>query len=210
MLSSTSGRLWLASSVAVAPGSTSETRTYRLVTSWRADAVLGQRVDTVAVTGRPARHRADVHHVSHLARPVLRGTQQMRQCRVRAVEQAQHVELHHLLPLRQGRADHRTEQHHAGVVDERVKTAQFGDRALHRAGRLLLVGDVALQHQRGAALVPDVAGERFQPVPAPGRQRHRRALGGQRGRRRGTDAARRPGHQCDSAIQYRLHPAIIS
>ena len=39
MLSSTSGRLWLASSVAVAPGSTSETRTYRLVTSWRSDSL---------------------------------------------------------------------------------------------------------------------------------------------------------------------------
>src|ERR1700729_2042968 len=33
----------------------------------RADAVLGQRVDAVAVTGRPARHRADVHHVGDLA-----------------------------------------------------------------------------------------------------------------------------------------------
>src|SRR5215472_13697363 len=39
MLSSTSGRLWLASSVAVAPGSTSETRTYRLATSWRSDSL---------------------------------------------------------------------------------------------------------------------------------------------------------------------------
>ena len=39
MLSSTSGRLWPASSVAVAPGSTSETRTWRLVTSWRSDSL---------------------------------------------------------------------------------------------------------------------------------------------------------------------------
>jgi hypothetical protein len=52
---------------------------------------------------------------------------------VRAVEQAQHVELHHLLPLRQRRAGHRAEQHHAGVVDERVKTAQLGDRVVTSA-----------------------------------------------------------------------------
>ena len=32
------------------------------------------------------------------------GAQQMRQCRVHAVRQAEHVELHHLLPLGQGRA----------------------------------------------------------------------------------------------------------
>jgi hypothetical protein len=39
---------------------------------------------------------------------------------------------------------HRAEQHHAGVVDERVKTARLGDRALHGGGRLRLVGDVGL------------------------------------------------------------------
>ena len=69
-----------------------------------------------------------------------------------------------------------------GVVDQRVEPAQLGDRALHRAGRLLLVGDVALQHQRGAALVADAGGERLQPVlaaappappPRPGRRARR-------------------------------------
>jgi hypothetical protein len=42
-------------------------------------------------------------------------------------------------------------QHHAGIVDERVQTPQLGDRTRNCAGRLLLVSDVTLQHQRGAA-----------------------------------------------------------
>ena len=47
---------------------------------------------------------------------------------------------------------HRAVQHHAGIVDERVQTPQLGDRTRNCAGRLLLVSDVALQHQCGAAI----------------------------------------------------------
>jgi acetyl-CoA carboxylase carboxyltransferase component len=176
----------------------------------RADAELGQRVDAVAVAGRPARHRADVHHVGDLARAVLGGAQQMRQCGMRAVEQAEHVELHHLLPLRQGRAGHRAEEHYPGVVDECVQAAQFGDRPLHGADCLPLVGDVTLQYQRRTALIPDVGGHRLQPVPAPGRQRHGGALGGEGSCGGRPDATRSPGDQCDGAIQYALHLRIIS
>ena len=39
MPSRISGRLWKASSVAVAPGSMSVTRTWRVVTSWRSDSL---------------------------------------------------------------------------------------------------------------------------------------------------------------------------
>ena len=39
MPSRISGRLWNASSVAVAPGSMSVTRTWRVVTSWRSDSL---------------------------------------------------------------------------------------------------------------------------------------------------------------------------
>jgi len=49
--------------------------------------------------------------------------------------------------------------------------AQLGGRALHRGRGLFLVGDVALQHQRGAALAPDVRGQFLQPVPPPRGQR---------------------------------------
>ena len=173
--------------------------------------MLGQRVDAVAVPGRPARHRADVHHVGDVARVVTSSVKEVGHGRVRAVEQAKHVELHHPLPLLQRRAGRRAEQHHPGVVDERVETAQFGHGLLNRRGRLLLVGDVGLQHQRGAALLADARGQRFQPVLPPRGQRHGRALGGQRGRRRRADPARRPGHQGDGVIQYGLgvHPASL-
>jgi hypothetical protein len=89
----------------------------------RADAVLSEAVHAVAAAGHPARHRADVHHVGGLARAVGGGVQQVGQRGVRAVQQAEHVELNHLLPLRQRRVGGRAEQHHAGVVDERVQPA---------------------------------------------------------------------------------------
>ena len=74
-----SGRLCDSSSVATAPGSTSETRdvaagdllAQRLAE--RADAVLGQVVDAAAAAGDAARDRADVDHVGDAARSALGG-----------------------------------------------------------------------------------------------------------------------------------------
>ena len=45
----TSGRLWPASSVSTAPGSTSETRTWRRVTSWRSDSLNAPTPNFVAL-----------------------------------------------------------------------------------------------------------------------------------------------------------------
>ena len=64
-----------------------------------ADAMLGQRVDPVAKPGVPACDRADVHHVGDRARAVLGGADQMRQRRKCAVQQPEHVEPDHPLPL---------------------------------------------------------------------------------------------------------------
>jgi hypothetical protein len=86
-----------------------------------------------------------------------------------------------------------------------VQPAQLGSRALYRADRLPLVGDVALQHQYGAALPGDAGGEGFQPVAPPRRHCHRRALRGQRSRGGRADPARRPRHQRNRALQDRLH-----
>ena len=47
--SRTSGRLWLGSSVATAPGSTRETRTWRWVTSWRSDSLKAPTACLVAL-----------------------------------------------------------------------------------------------------------------------------------------------------------------
>jgi hypothetical protein len=59
---------------------------------------------------------------------------------MRAVEQAEHVELYHRLPFGQRRSDYGAQQHHAGVVDEGVEAAQLSDCALDGLGCLLLVG----------------------------------------------------------------------
>ena len=49
MPSMTSGRLWLASSVVTAPGSMSDTRTWRRVTSWRSDSEKAATPNLVAL-----------------------------------------------------------------------------------------------------------------------------------------------------------------
>jgi hypothetical protein len=85
------------------------------------------------------------------------------------------------------------------------RPAELGHRALDGAGRLLLVGDVALQHQRGAAPVADACGERLHPVLAPRRQRHRRAVIRERGGGGRADAARGPRHQGNGALQRWFH-----
>jgi hypothetical protein len=51
---------------------------------------------------------------------------------------------------------------------------------------------------------------RLQPVPAPRRQRHGRALGGEGGCTGCADSARGTGHQRDGAIQYRASPETHS
>ncbi len=127
-----------------------------------------------------------------------------------AIQQAEHVEFHHLLPLGQRRPGRRAKQHDPSVVDQRVQPAQLCDRALHRGRGLFLVRDVALQHQRGAALAPDPRGQFLQPVPPPRGQRHRRPPVGQHRCRGRTDATRRPGHQRDRTLQHRLHPTLTT
>jgi hypothetical protein len=90
--------------------------------------------------------------------PVRGGAHQMRQRRVGAIQQAEHVEFHHLRPLGQRRPGRRAEQHDPGVVNQRIQAAQLGGRPLHRGGGRPLIGDVALQHQRGATLTRDLSG----------------------------------------------------
>ena len=49
IISRTSGRLWLTSSVATAPGSTRLTRTWRWVTSWRSPSLNAPTPNLVAL-----------------------------------------------------------------------------------------------------------------------------------------------------------------
>jgi hypothetical protein len=60
-----------------------------------------------------------------VARTVGGGAEQVGCCRVRAVEKAEDVELDHSLPLRQRSVRRWTEEHHAGIVDECIETAEL-------------------------------------------------------------------------------------
>src|SRR5207247_8836777 len=137
-----------ASSVATAPGSTTETRTWLPVTSLRRasvnapHAVLGEVVDGTAAAGLTAGDGADVHHVAGAPRAVLGGPYQLRQGGVGAVEQTQQVDVHHLLPLLEGGPGDGAEQHHARVVDQRVEATELPHRALDGVLGLAGVGDV--------------------------------------------------------------------
>ena len=156
------------SSVSTAPGSTSETRTWRSVISWRSDSLnaptpcLVSVVDAAAEARAAAGDRADVDEVGDAARLVLGGREQMRERGVGDVEQALEVERDHPVPLLDRRVDDRAEQHHAGVVDDDVEPAELGDGALDGGDRLVAVGDVGLDREPA-----ELAGERVEPVLAP-------------------------------------------
>jgi hypothetical protein len=101
----TSSRLWLRNSVATVPGSTTETRTCRRVTSWRSDSLKATTPNLVAlytpvplVAARPPTELmltrsatwrgASSAAVSRCGRAAWGG-----------VEQPQHIHLDHLLPV---------------------------------------------------------------------------------------------------------------
>ena len=92
--------------------------------------MLGQLVDTAAGPDAPARDRADVDEVGDPARLALGGAQQVRQRRVRDVQQPLEVERDHPVPLLDRGVDDGAEQHHAGVVDHGVQPAELLRRAL--------------------------------------------------------------------------------
>ncbi len=89
------------------------------------------------------------------------------------VKKAEDVELDHGLPLRQRSVHRWAKEHHAGIVDECVETAELGDRVLDRLGGLFLLGDAALDDQCCSTCATDLVGERLQPVLAPGGQGYR-------------------------------------
>ncbi len=94
-----------------------------------------------------------------------------RQRGVRAVEEAEHVDLDHLAPLAGVGALDRAEQHHAGVVDERVDPPEPVLRGLDEPARLLLGRDVDGDRGGRAALSLDLLGERVDAIGAPRAER---------------------------------------
>ncbi len=167
----------------------------------RAHAVLCEVVDARARPGHPARHGADVDHVGHASWPVVCRAQQVGQRGVGAVEQAGDVHIEHPPPLLQRGVLDRAEQHHAGVIDQRVQPSQLPDRALNGLLRLLLGADVGLDRERFAAVCSDPLGEVVESVAAAGHQGHRRPEPGQGQGGRLADAAGGPGDERDGAAE---------
>ena len=165
-----------------------------------ADAVLGEVVDGRAAVGAAAGDRADVDEVAHLARAVLGGGQQRLDRRVGDVEDAVDVDVDHPLPVVERLVGRLVEQHHAGVVDDRVEPAQLVDGAPDRAGRLLAVGDVGLDDAARRSPPP---ARRAGPCGAPRSRPSRRPR--EAARRRLADATARAGDQRDGSVQSFSH-----
>jgi len=126
----------------------------------RADTELGEVVDAGAGAGDPPGDRGDVDDV-----PAALLAHQ-RQCRVRAVEDAEDVRVEHPAPLVRRRVLDRAQQHHASVVDEHVEAAELFVGAAHERIGLGLVADVGLDGERGSAGRADALGERVDAVGA--------------------------------------------
>ena len=92
---------------------------------------------------------------------------------MRAVQDAHHVHVDHPPPFLGGRALDRPEQHHAGVVDERVQAPEALVGARDERVGLVLLTDVGGDGERLAAVLLDPSGERLDALGAPRRKRHR-------------------------------------
>ena len=128
-----------------------------------------------------------------------------RQRGVRAVEQAEAVDVDHLAPLLGRRAGDGAEQHHAGVVDQPVEAAELLVRLLDEGVRLGLVADVGLDRDRLAAGAVDLLGQRVDAVRAAGGQADGGALGHAGQRRRLADPRRGAGDRDHFAFESSSH-----
>lgn len=121
------------------------------------------------------------------------------------VHQAHEVDVDHALPVVQVRAGGGAEQHEAGVVDQRVQTAQALDGPLDRFRGGLRGGDVGGHDQGLAAGAGDFRGEVGEPVLAPTDQGHGGALASKLQRGGVADAAGRSGDQGDGSFKTTIH-----
>ena len=110
-----------------------------------------------------------------------------RQRGVRAVQEAEAVDVDHPPPLVGVGALDGPEQHHAGVVDEGVEAAELLARALDERPRAGLVGDVGLDRRRPRRRRPRSA----RRAPRSGRRGARRAPPSRRPARRRARSPRR-------------------
>src|SRR6185437_6258182 len=98
-----------------------------------------------------------------------------------------------------------TEQHHAGIVYERVEPAQLRYRALDGGLRLALLRHIGLDNERADAVPTDFLSQLIEPFLTPRGERHRRALRGQHASGRGANTATCPRDERDCSIESFWH-----
>ena len=157
------------------------------------DGRLGRGIAGDARKRDGRRDGSDVDDRAALAgRPVrLHGAERM----LHAERRADDIDVPHAAQILGFDIDDQRGDLDAGVVDEDVEAAQFGDRRRHRGLPARVVGDVE-GHEGGLG----AAGrDRLRGLPANVRQHvadhHRRASPGKRRRHPGAEAARAAGHQ---------------
>ena len=87
-----------------------------------------------------------------------------------AVEHALDVDVDHPVPFVELERGHGRKRHDAGIVDHDVDPPPLGVGGLGEGMNLLPAGDVETPGDRFAPGRVDFAGERFEPIEAPGAQ----------------------------------------
>ncbi len=132
----------------------------------------------------------------------------MWQRRAGRVENALHVDGHHVVPVLQRRFGRGRRLHQAGVVHQGVEPSELRDCAPHGGRDLIGVRDVGRDDERCATGGFDLGFQLRQPVGAAREESYRRSLGGQRFGRRRTDATAGTRHQGRGVRQCRHDPPV--
>ena len=108
---------------------------------------------------------------------------------LRGVEHPLDVYVNHAVPFLGRRVLDGTEQHDAGVVEERVEPSELVHRLVHGNGGLVPDRNIGLDGEGLTAPFHDLCHKPVQPVLTTGRQSDRSAVACERSRRRLPDAA---------------------
>ena len=206
--SRTSSRTWLTSSLSVAPGSTSDERTWRAVDllaqrfAEDPDPVLGHLVDAAADADAPARDRADVDEIGHAPWLALGGGQQVGEGGVGDVEQ----------PWRLSAIIRSHSSTGASTISPSSITPALLTTMSSRPSSCAVRSTAATACSRSVTSVsmarpPISRRQRVQPVLAARGDGDRRALLGERARRRLADATARARDERDRVLQCLGHDA---
>ena len=121
-----------------------------------------------------------------------------RQRRMRAVQEAEEVDVDHPPPVFGVGAEDRAEQHDARVVHEHVDRAEFVLRRPDQRTRRRLIRHVGRNCKRLSTAARDLLRELVDSILAARSERDRIAGAGKRPRRRLTNPGRGPRYHCDS------------